>query len=214
MTRSLTVFALALAGAMLVAVSVQAQPNDGQGQRERRMGGPGMAMPGMGIGLLRLEQVEKDLKLTDDQKAKLRALGREMRDNREAAEKKIAEILTPEQLDRFKQIRLQMEGIAALVEARVVKALALTDDQVSKLKAMQGQVREKMREASQGLRDLTPEEQQAKMKEMRVKMQEMRKEVMDKALEVLTPEQREKLEKMKGAKIEVNMFPPGRGQSR
>ena len=211
MSRSLTVCALALAGTMLIAVSVQAQQNEGQ--RPRRGGGQGMAtIPGGGIGLLRLEQVEKDLKLTDEQKEKIRGLGREMRENRENAEKKLADILTPEQRDRLKQIRLQVAGpIALTADAEVAKALALTEDQVSKLKAMQREAGEKMRESFQGMRDLSPEERRAKMGEMRQKMQEMRKDMTTKALEVLTSEQREKFEKMQGAKIDVDIFSRPRG---
>ena len=43
---------------------------------------------------------------------------------------------------------------------------------------------------------------------MRQKIMAMRKELGDKALAVLTPEQREQFDKMKGAKFD---FPPQRG---
>ena len=55
------------------------------------------------------------------------------------------------------------------------------------------------------MRDLSREERRAKMAEMRPKMEEARKEAMAKALEILTPEQKAKLEKMKGAKIDIDL---------
>jgi Spy/CpxP family protein refolding chaperone len=184
MSRSLSVFALTVLGAMLVAVSAYAQPNEGgaPGGRGRGMGGPGM--------LLRSEQIQKELKLTDEQKEKVKALAAEPRGNRQDMEKKIAEILKPEQVERLKQIRLQMGGAAALANREVVKALGLSDDQVAKLKAIQDAARAKMQDV--------PRE------ERRAKMAEMRKETMDKAIEVLTPPQREKYEKLKGAKIDID----------
>lgn len=206
MNRS-QVTVLALAVAMLVALAAQAQ-QDGGGRRGERRGPGGPGGPGAGIGLLMNDKVQAELKLTDDQKEKLRGLGREMRENREDTEKKLAEILTPEQMSRLKELRLQVGGVAVLTTPEVAKELALTDDQLSKLKELQQESMAGMREAYQGMRDLSQDARQAKMTEMREKMEKSRQETLKKAMEVLTPEQREKLEKMKGAKVDIEMFRP------
>ncbi len=213
MSRTRTVFALALAGAMLVALTAQAQPDQGgpRGPRGGGMMGPGGAM---GIGmLLRNDKVQLDLKLTDDQKEKIRGLGRELRQNREEGEKKLAEILNADQLKRLKEIRVQVGGVAVLVEAAIAKDLGLSEEQTTKLKELQQKSRESMREAMQGMRDLPQEERRAKMAELRPKMEQLQKEHMAQALEILTPDQRAKLEKMKGVKIEIDLSRP-RGQRR
>ncbi len=220
MTRWPMLIAVALVGIMVAAVSVQAQPDNGPpgGRRGDRVGprpgGPGG--PGGGFMLLRLENVQADLQLTAEQKTKLEALGQEPRggrENRENREKQIAEILKPEQLERLKQIRIQIEpGMALHNNPEVAKALALTDEQKGKLRTLREEAREAMREAFQDGEDLTPQERRAKGVEMR-------KEMLEKALGVLTPEQREKFEKMQGAKIELDfssLRPPrgGRGPAR
>jgi Spy/CpxP family protein refolding chaperone len=198
MTRWPTVFALALAGILVAVLSVQAQQNDGPPGGRRGGRGPGMGGPGGGLMILRLEKVQADLKLTDEQKEKLRGLGQEARGNRENLDKQLAEILKPEQLARLKEIRLQVDGAGALSRnPEVAKALELTDDQKEKLQALQTEAREKMRDAMQGGEDLTREARMAKMTEMR-------KEMQTKALAVLTPEQQKKFEKMQGAKIEID----------
>jgi Spy/CpxP family protein refolding chaperone len=196
MTRLPMVFAMAVTAAMLAALSAQAQPAPG--------GGGGMRGGMMMIPLTRLVQVEKvaaDLKLTSDQKEKLKALPPPTRDNRADVEKQAAEILTPEQLERVKQIRLQLQGPVALASPEVAKALELTDEQRGKIQTVQQEAQAKMQEARQGARDMTTEQRAEMMK----KMQESRKETLEKILAVLTPEQKAKFEKMQGAKIELDM---------
>ena len=142
--------------------------------------------------LLRSPQVQTELKLTDDQKGKVGALAGE-RGSAKDAEPKIAEILKPEQLARLKQIHLQVAGVQGLNNPEVVKALALTDDQRSKIKALQDDARTKM----QGMQGMSREERMAKMLEIR-------KENMAKALEILTPPQKEQFTKLQGAKFEFD----------
>ncbi len=89
------------------------------------------------------------------------------------------------------------------------------------LKTLPGQVRQATREALQGAQNLTADQRSEKTVEARGK-------VLKKALETLTPEQREKFEKLKGAKIDMDFFgvlaeiggvqigdrvPEGRGQA-
>jgi Spy/CpxP family protein refolding chaperone len=196
----------------------------------------GMMEPGGGmLGLLRLEQVQKELKLTDQQKEKLKGLGRDMgpgrrsdwgdmtpeerrekmeemrKQNAEKIQKRLAEVLKPEQLERLKQIHLQTMGAAALTSPEVVKALGIKDDQRAKLKTLRDDAQTKRQELFRSGADLSPDERAAKMAENQKKMRQIEKDLMTKALEVLTPEQREKFEKMKGKKFDLDfsaMMPP------
>ena len=185
MSRSLCVFSIAVLGVLLASFSAQAQP-------------PARAGRGMSMSMLLWSpQVQTELKLTDDQKAKVSALAGE-RGNAKETDKKVAEILQPEQLARLKQIHLQVAGVQGLNSPEVVKALTLTKDQRTKIKALQENVRAKMR-SMQGMSG----------EERMTKMTEIRKENMAKALEILTPAQREQFEKLQGAKFELDFPPPG-----
>jgi Spy/CpxP family protein refolding chaperone len=64
----------------------------------------------------------------------------------------------------------------------VAKELELVDDQKAKIKAINEKAMAAMREAGQGMRDLSPEERQKRMAEMRDKMQAQRNET-NKALQ-------------------------------
>jgi Spy/CpxP family protein refolding chaperone len=221
-------------GVVLVAGQAFAQRGDNppSGERGQRMG-RGMMEPGGNVlGLLRMEKVQKELKLSDEQKEKIGELAKEMRPGRpadgdsltpeerrakmdelrkkarEKVEKRLAEILKPEQLERMKQIHVQAMGAAALGNSDVVKALGITDDQRGKLKTLRDEAGEKGRELFGSMRDLSPEEQKAKMSENHKKMREIAGELMEKSLAVLTPEQREKFEKMKGKKFDMDFSAP------
>jgi Spy/CpxP family protein refolding chaperone len=219
MSRSMLVRMSLVLGLGLVVGVAWAQPGDApsgeRGQRTRRGMGPGM-FPGGGLMLLRLEQVQKELNLSDEQKQKIKELrpGRpsdgqrpspeEMQTRMEQMRKKVAEILKPEQLARLKQIELQVQGAAALGNPEIVKTLAITDDQRAKLKTIGDEAGEKARKIFGSMRDLSPEERDAKRTENQGKMREIAKDAMEKSLAVLTPEQREKFEKMKGKKIDID----------
>jgi Spy/CpxP family protein refolding chaperone len=208
MCRFRSVCVLALASAMLVAIVAQAQEAPQGGRQRRPAGGrqgQGMIGPAM---LLRIEKVQEDLKLTAEQKEKLQGLARGPE-----AEKQVAEILTPEQTKRLHQIRLQVAGPAALGDPEVVKALEITEEQQAKLREVQQQARASMMGGPQGGGELTPEQRQ----EMRTKREQARKELQAKLLEVLTPQQREKFEKMLGPKVEIDLMqmrPGGARQGR
>jgi Spy/CpxP family protein refolding chaperone len=205
------------------------------------MGGPGgMGMMGV-FGLLRNEKIQQELKLTEDQITKLEDSGREffesMRENfdalqnlspeerrakteelskeiQEKLDKKLGEILEPKQLERLDQIQLQLQGPMALMTEKVSKALELTDEQKEKIQGIREESMGKMREFMEGMRDLSREERQEKMGEMREKMEQMRTETGKKMLEVLTKDQKEKFDKMKGEKIDIDLMDlfPRRGR--
>ena len=114
MTKTLALAAL-VAGSLLAGTALQAQ----DAPKEKPPGGPGMR------GRPNMEQIAKDLNLTDDQKTKLKAamedqqakmkalredtsLSQEdrrakMKEIRDAMQAKIKEILTPEQLAKWQE---------------------------------------------------------------------------------------------------------------
>jgi hypothetical protein len=183
--------------------------------------------------LLRSKDVQKELELVEEQKKELRALYQEMRggpgerpnlrdlsdkERRERIkemrkehqqrmakmEEKIKAILLPHQLQRLNQIRLQVAGDAALMEPEVQKELGITKEQKEKMKALHKDGLAKFREAWEDLQDLLPEQRREQRDEIRSKMEKLQKELSEKLMGVLTSEQKEKYEALKGEKFEFN----------
>jgi Spy/CpxP family protein refolding chaperone len=181
------------------------------------------------LGFLDWDHVQKDLKLTPEQKDKLKAITEEFRanrrkqleslvgttpedrraklaelrakarQNREDYKKKIDAVLLPEQRNRLGQIALQLGGpLSALVDEQVANALKLTDEQKKQIRAIAETAREKVRAALQDRRQ--PSAPQA---DLEAKASELRDQAVQQALGVLTPEQKESFEKMKGKDIPV-----------
>ena len=211
MHRSLLA-AACLAATLLVTLSAtdaSAQPPGGRG---RGMGGM-MSH----ASLLRQEPVQADIGLSADLKKKIaselpeRGPGggggnpRDMSDEQRQKwmeerrarntedDKKIAGLLSPEQLARLKQIRVQALGAGVLMDESIAKELSVADDQVTKLQSA-------MRDMRQGGGAGNPGEMRAKMTA--------------KAMEILNAEQKAKLEALKGPAFDVSklqMRGPGGG---
>ena len=226
MPRSLRFASIGLIAmaAMALCTTAWSQPGPG-GPGRGGFGMGGMQSPAMMWGrLLQSATVQKELNLTDDQKDKLkeysdkaqaamRELFAGMRDlsaderaakmaeNRkkmdsqaEEAKKTIEGILLPNQLDRLKEVALQVRGPQALADKEVQTSVGLTDDQKDKIKTIGEDTMKKVQEVfSEGL---DPQE-------ARTKMQSLEKEAQGKVMEVLTAEQKEKFEKLKGVKLEI-----------
>jgi hypothetical protein len=119
------------------------------------------------------------------------------------ATKRVAQILTPEQIKRVNQILLQRQGAQAFSDPNVQELLHLSADQKAKLKAL---AEESIQEVRNDFR--TP---QGDMEEMRKKAMRRRQEAMEKALAVLSADQREGWNDLKGAPFEVRPNLPGAG---
>jgi len=186
------------------------------------------------LGLLRSEQVQKELDLVDEQVDKLkeisetlqpemrgrfaalRELGPEERRQKiaelrekaksraEEVRKKIDEVLLPHQRDRLKQIILQLRGHSALDDQEIAKELGITENQEEEIRRIRTKIQDRMRAMWEGLRSLGPEERRAKAAALREEVRKLRQEAVQQALGILTPEQTEKLEKMKGEKFELD----------
>lgn len=216
MTRLLQSMALGVLAVALVMPSVALA--QGRGGR----GGPG----GGGIvGLLQADEVQQELDLMDDQRAQLQAIADEVRsqvrdemqgafqgmrdlspDERQQrfseirakvdtivskSEGRVQGVLMPHQFDRLKQIdlqsRIQRGGAAALTGGELAQTLGLTD-------AQQEQLRERSEQVQQELQE---------------KVRQLRVEARGKLMEVLTPDQRAKLESMLGEEFSMPDQPGG-----
>lgn len=219
--RSAVVAGLAFA---LVATAAMAQPPGGPGGPGGQRG-PGMFMgPGGGMlgysQLLRIEKVQKEIELTDDQKAELQKIEEQSRDrmrqlfqgglqDREAArqrfeqaraetQKAIEGVLLPNQVKRLKEIQLQVAGIsAAIMDAEVRKELGVSEEQVQK-------IREATQKVMEELRGQRQEGERPSREQMQQRMQEFRQKVTDAVMAQLTEEQKKKWNGMIGEKFELS----------
>lgn len=232
--RVVTTLILTVGLAALVADSALAQQPPGGGRRGgqppggRGFGGGMMNSP---AALLMIPEVQKELKLTDEQQTelkkftdpaamrermqqwgpkfqeaqgdreKMQALFREMQAE---TEKELAKALKPEQMKRLKELVLQRGGaLAAARDKELAGKLKLTDEQVSKLTKIQEELDADLRELRGPGGGGPPDSETQK------KMAAARKEAMTKAMGVLTDEQRKSWEEMIGKPFE---FPATMGR--
>jgi hypothetical protein len=137
-----------------------------------------------------------------------------MKINQDKFMKKMGKILLPQQFERLKQIHMQAEGTSALLTADVIKALNITNEQQKEMKTLNDEFMDKLTNATQynevwqtsenlqagagqgsGYRTLTPES-----REMQMNLQKQREEAL---LQILTQDQRDQFEKLKGAKLDL-----------
>lgn len=204
----------------------QGGPQGGRGQ-----GGPGMMMGG-GPGMMMMGgQFGEELGITEEQREQMTAamqeMGEKMRaardagedlsqeermaqftEMREAMQQKIESILTPEQVARSGQLRLQMEGTRALGREEVQDDLGMTDEQKAQLEAINERVRNGFQELGQAMRDADEDERA----ELREKMGALRERSEQAQMSVLTDEQKSKFEEMKGEPFEFQRPEPGQGR--
>ena len=220
MTRSLRFVLMAFVSLTAVALCSEAVAQRGFGGGGFG-GGIGTSLPQQYARLLNSPTVQKELNLSDDQKAKISeavdkaraAMGKmrsdmgdlsqeerqaqmkkirpKMQAQAEETKKTIEGILQPKQVERLREIALQVVGVRAVNDKEVQKGLKLSDDQVAKIKTIGGDLRKKLQESrSEGGFD-------------REKFQEMNKEFEKQLADVLTADQKAALEKMKGEKLDI-----------
>jgi len=230
MRRFLGIVLPVLAVSLLTADAALAQ---GQGRRGGFGGFGGMqTQPAM---LLPNPQVQKELKLTDEQIAKIREITdalrpqpgaarpdfqnmseeerreffAEMQKKNEEAGKKATEVLTDAQSARFKQIQLWIQGTGALVQNEELgKKLAITDDQKAALKTITEESAKKGQELGRGLfgRGASDEERT----KAREQLTALRTETEAECMAVLTDDQKAQFEKLRGPKFELDFSQFGR----
>ncbi len=231
MSRFLNVVGIGLLVVGNAAGWVRAPAQPPKGDDRPPVGGLGlgvMASPAQLWGMLvRSEKVRKELQLTDEQAATLRATmdraAAKLRQSRptfetlrdlsaeerkakfaesarrawrqaEETRKEIEGILLPHQAERLGQIVLQVRGTAALEHKDFQDTLGLTGTQRREIAALRAEMNEKVRGIFRS----------DEKKGRGAKFQALRKEIEGKMLDVLTPEQKQKWETLKGAKFEVD----------
>jgi hypothetical protein len=203
---------LAIGVALVAADTASAQQRRGQG-RGGFGGGRGGATLAM---LLGNEGVQKELKVTDDQKTKIDEFSRAQREkmqelfqggqpdrekvqeaqksSNEAAEKLVKDALKPEQQKRLKQIQYQVGGIQSLASnEEVQKALKLSDEQKEKLKTLAADQQKDLTELMQAARGGGGNRQ-----ELAQKRTALQKDYMTKAVAVLTADQKKEWKELTG----------------
>jgi hypothetical protein len=201
----------------LGALSLLASPAWAQG-RGRFMGG--------GAFFLMAPNVQKDLKLSDEQVGKVQETLQAVREKHqdefaglrdaspEERQAKMAALtktmndeikkdlsLSPEQSTRFDQIALQARGLQAFADPAVAAKLKLTDDQKSKIQEIAESSRGQLRGAFN--KDASEEERA----EARKKMAATQRENLSKAQALLTADQKKTWSEMTGKHIEIQFVP-------
>jgi Spy/CpxP family protein refolding chaperone len=207
MRTSISLLKISVAVAVL-STAAYALAQDQGGGRRGGFGGRGGGFGNNPLMLLQAEPVQKELELSDDQKTSISKLGEdarqafsggnrpsreEMQQAREDQQKKINDILLPNQQDRLQQITLQLQGARALSDPKVADKLKLTDDQKKQLADLSGDYRQKMMDLFQGG---GPPDRDA--------MNKLRTEQNDKAMAILTSDQKDEFTKMQGKKIDID----------
>jgi len=208
----------------MVGVAALSAVSMGQGFR-----GGGMMMGGGGNATfnLRRNDVKEDLKLTDDQKAKLQEIQDGMRqkfmdafqaagDDQAARTKamttlmkevtdQINKILTDDQQKRLKEISIQLGGNAVVMQPDIQKDLGFTDDQKAKIKDLGDRQQAANREVFQKMQngEITRED----IPEIMKKNTKVLNDEIDK---ILTQAQKDKLKSMAGKPF-VQTDQPGGG---
>lgn len=144
-------------------------------------GGPGQDQGGRGRGGRGA--------MSDENRQKLEALATKF-------DEKISEILDPDQFRRLLGIYAQSNTINGLTHNLVAKEIGLSDAQVADIKKVQEELGAKLREVMTGGADFRSEE-------TRNKMRAATEEISNKAVAVLSDEQKQKYEELKGAKFDL-----------
>ena len=208
--------ALSLALVAVLVTTAQAQ------QRGRGMG------RGSLIGLLSMEQVQTEMKLSDEQKTKVDAITeklrgemreqfselRDMEDRAKRMEKmnelntqmdrKLREELRGSlerpQMMRLYQIRLQVNAVAdSLTNEFLARRLEITEEQKTKLADVAKETQAKQTELYGKMRDASQDQRGSVFQDLR----QLRTDADEKALGVLTDDQKKSFEEMKGEIIEL-----------
>jgi hypothetical protein len=116
---------------------------------------------------------------------------------------KVVGLLTPSQSERLKQIQLQQAIAAALARPEIIQALDISEAQLAKIGPLCDRMVEKRLAEFPNVGGLSPKERRHKIIEYSKASDKAQAEANKFALDVLTPEQRAKLEKLVGKEIDV-----------
>jgi len=170
--------------------------------------------------LATLTEVQSDLKLTDDQKKLAKDLLAKQREKRQsftqggdmqALRAEMAKMNTEfdtefmAKLDEKQNARMhgliaQVNGVAALMDLAISKALGVNEEQMKKLKATNNANLAARREAMSGFQDMTPEQRQEAVAKLTEKENKL-------LLADAGDELKKKLEDLKGTALTIDQAP-------
>ncbi len=172
------------------------------------------------VALAQLTEVEKDLKLTDEQKDKMLDLYDTLNEERGALWQEAAgdfesirddmaelnndiaaqfnEALDETQQARLQQIYAQANGPTALFDEKIAETLKITAEQATKLADVRTKIFDEFRNAGVDWQSLSDEEATKKIDEMIASQNDLYAAVM-------TDEQRAEFEKLQGEKLEIDL---------
>ncbi len=118
----------------------------------------------------------------------------------------LAEVLLPQQMTRLEEIYIQALGARALQDPVIASELEISEDQIAEMQEIQNAAREQMAD----MRENTDREQR------REQMAEVNSETNESLMAVLTDDQQNKLDEMKGEAFELpeDALRGGRGRGR
>ncbi|MFQ3587825.1 MAG: Spy/CpxP family protein refolding chaperone [Fimbriimonadaceae bacterium] len=220
-----TIAATALAGVLVGSAFAQAAGPRGQGGAAPGAGpraGGGQLGQRMGDGsmLVMRADVQRDLKLTDQQKSQVEGLMQRMRSRMESmrgqgqqpganmsamaeiqreTSESINRILDEQQRKRLGEIQLQLAGPMALARPDVQNQLNLTQQQRTQLRELQAANMQKNREMMEKVRA-----GQMDRTQIQAEREKLRKEATESMLKILTPEQATRFRQMQGAPFQAD----------
>ncbi len=197
-----------------------------------------MASQGNLLGLVNVEQVQKELKLNEEQVGKVKELTQKLwqgasqqfaglgeitdwekrrakmeQVNNQLEQKtrgQLRDVLSQEQRRRLFQIRIQIRGaLYALNSKRIATRLKLTEEQTKKAAEIDKTTRKKTADLFTGLENLSQDERFQKMGELFKKLRELADKANQEAVKLLTEEQKKAFQKIQGEKFELQMPRPG-----
>jgi len=193
-------------------------------------GGPGrffgpMGGPGGRLMLLMNPAVVKELELTEDQQAKLRELGQQIRERMQEQFRGFRDLSPEEREARFREMREKMEAQVKEVQDKVNQILL--PHQAKRLEQISFQLRARM--GGGGLGGLIDDQETVKKlgltedqvqklrqirdearEKLRTLPQQIQKEAEEKAMQVLTEQQKQILKDLMGERFEMPFgFGPG-----
>jgi Spy/CpxP family protein refolding chaperone len=114
--------------------------------------------------------------------------------------KQLAEVLTTEQEKRLVGITIQVNGARTMANPAVAKELGVTEEQKAQLRKLRMEAVDETRRAWDEIR-----EKGLDRHDMRDKMNAVREKADKEILAILTAEQQQKLEELKGSPLEIDM---------
>ena len=180
------------------------------------------------LHLLQTAKVKQELKITDDQSAKIAkvadkydreaasklgnvqtegisaAKAQEIRDTGdkliETSRQEVSSILNPDQLNRLKQILLQVNGADALQDKEVAKQVGITPEESAKIQKLQAQTNQILRDSLGMPRKGGATQTQMALGGANVRAADkIDNQAREKSLSTLTPEQKQKFDQLAGA---------------